>query len=227
MKRALFCILCSCMLMPGLYAQRNDWARFGRYEQANKEIKEPVKVVFIGNSITDSWVRDRPEFFKEHQFVGRGISGQTSCQMLVRFRRDVIDLHPQAVVILAGTNDVAQNIGEISLENVMGNIQSMCELAQVNGIKTILCSVLPAYRFKWRPELEPANKIIHLNELIRRYADEKAIPYVDYHTTMKDERNGLPEKYSFDSVHPNEDGYRVMEEVILKTICGMELEGSK
>lgn len=218
MKRVLLYVFCSYVLAFGLYAQQNDWAKFGRYEQANKELKEPVKVVFMGNSITEGWMRKRPEFFKEHQFAGRGIGGQTSCQMLVRFRRDVIDLHPQAVAILAGTNDVAQNIGEISLENILGNIQSMCELAQANGIQVVLCSVLPVYRFKWRPELEPAEKIISLNELIRQYADEKGLPYVDYHTAMKDERNGLPEKYSSDGVHPNEEGYRLMEEVLLKTI---------
>lgn len=223
MKRFLFSVCCFCVLAVCLQAQQADWAKFGRYEQANKEIKEPVKVVFMGNSVTEGWARRRPEFFDRHSFVGRGISGQTSCQMLVRFRRDVIDLHPEAVAILAGTNDVAQNIGEISLENILGNIRSMCELAQVNGIQVILCSVLPAYRFKWRPELEPAEKIIRLNELIRQYADEKEFPYVDYHTAMKDERNGLPEKYSSDGVHPNEEGYRVMEEAVLKIICGMGL----
>ena len=127
----------------------------------------------MGNSITEVWANMRPDFFKNNSFVGRGISGQTTPQMLVRFRQDVIDLKPEAVVILAGTNDIAGNTGPMTLEMILGNIQSMAELAHANGIKVILCSVLPAYDYPWRPGLKPNVKIPALNEMIKAYAKEK------------------------------------------------------
>ena len=151
-------------------AQQKDWANFGRYAEANAAIKQSPDVVFMGNSITDNWARMDPDFFAKNNFVGRGISGQTSSEMLVRFRRDVIDLKPEAVVILSGTNDVAQNNGYISPENTLGNIISMCELAKAHGIKVILCSITPTSKFGWRPEIEPAQKIRDLNKMIEAYA---------------------------------------------------------
>jgi lysophospholipase L1-like esterase len=147
--------------------------------------------------------------------VGRGISGQVSSQMLTRFQEDVINLQPKVVVICCGTNDIAQNNGYISLEHILHNIKSMCELARANKIKPIVCSTLPAKGFKWRPEMKPANDIIRLNEMIKAYAKENKIPYVDYHSALKDEENGLPLKYSKDGVHPNAQGYAVMESVIM------------
>lgn len=204
-----------CMLATSaLFAQQQDWANFGRYEAANKTVKAPSKVVFMGNSITEGWWNNDSLFFKTNGYIGRGISGQTTSQMLVRFRADVIDLKPKAVVILAGTNDIAQNTGYISLENVMGNIISMVELAKANRIDVILCSVLPAQDFSWRKGLEPADKIVELNKMIKAYADRSKLPYVDYHSALKDERNGLPEKYSNDGVHPTLEGYKIMEKVI-------------
>lgn len=204
-----------CMLATSaLFAQQQDWANFGRYEAANKTVKAPSKVVFMGNSITEGWWNNDSLFFKTNGYIGRGISGQTTSQMLVRFRADVIDLKPKAVVILAGTNDIAQNTGYISLENVMGNIISMVELAKANRIDVILCSVLPAQDFSWRKGLEPADKIVELNKMIKAYADRNKLPYVDYHSALKDERNGLPEKYSNDGVHPTLEGYKIMEKVI-------------
>ncbi len=157
-------------------------------------------------------------FFAEHRFVGRGISGQTSAEMLVRFRQDVIGLSPEAVVIMAGTNDLAQNNGYIALENILGNIASMCELAKLHKIRPILCSVLPAYRFGWRQEVPAADRIIELNGMIERYARENGISYVDYHSALKDGRNGLPEKYSGDGVHPNPECYKIMEAIVLPVI---------
>jgi len=124
-----------------------DWAQYGRYELQNAVLDRPVEVVFMGNSITDSWIRVDPDFFEQNGFLDRGISGQTTVQMLARFRSDVIDLKPQVVVILAGINDIARNNGPIELENVFGNIVSMCDLARYNGIKVVLCSLLPCDRF--------------------------------------------------------------------------------
>ena len=199
-------------------AQTKDWAQFYRYESKNDSITTRPAVVFMGNSITDCWVDTVPAFFLDNNFVGRGISGQVSSQMLVRFQEDVVTLNPKVVVICCGTNDIAQNNGYISLEHILYNIKSMCELARANKIKPIVCSTLPAKAFKWRPEMKPANDILQLNEMIKAYAKENKIPYVDYHSALKDEENGLPKKYSKDGVHPNAQGYAVMEGVIMPVL---------
>lgn len=214
-KIILFALLFATL---GLFAQTKDWAQFGRYEKQNKDLLEHPAVVFMGNSITDCWADTVPAFFADNNFVGRGISGQVSSQMLVRFQEDVINLHPKIVVICCGTNDIAQNNGYITLEHIVQNIKSMCELARANKIKPIVCSVLPAKGFKWRPEMKPADDIIRLNEMIKAFAKENKIPYVDYHSALKDEENGLPRKYSKDGVHPNAQGYAVMESVIMPVL---------
>ncbi len=201
-----------------LFAQQKDWAQYGRYAEANKTVEIPSKVVFMGNSITDGWWGVDSMFFKTNGFIDRGIGGQTTIEMLARFRADVINLKPKAVVILAGTNDIAQNIGYISLENIFGNIVSMAELAKVNGIDAILCSVLPVFDYGWHKGLEPAEKIVKLNSMLREYAEQNNLTYVDYHSAMKDERGGLPEKYSKDGVHPTPEGYKIMEEMILSVL---------
>lgn len=212
-------VLAMCLLASfSLFSQQNDWAQFGRYAEANKTVKTPTRVVFMGNSITDGWWGADSLFFKNNRFIGRGIGGQTTAQMLVRFRADVINLQPKAVVILAGTNDIAQNNGYIAPENILGNIISMAELAKANNIDVVLCSILPAYEYGWRKGLEPADKIIALNQMIKAYADKNNLTYVDYHSTLKDERNGLPEKYSNDGVHPTMEGYKIMESMILKAL---------
>lgn len=216
--KKIFCftiVLITCFTVRS--QQKNDWANFTKYEEANKTAPRGA-VVFMGNSITEGWVSAHPDFFTKNNFVGRGISGQVSSQMLVRFRRDVIDLKPKAVVILAGTNDIAQNNGFITLENALGNIISMAELAKANNIKVILCSALPALYFDWRNELTPANDIVKLNGMIESYAEANKIPYVDYHTAMKDEKNGLPLKYAGDGVHPTAEGYDVMEKLVLAAL---------
>ena len=171
-------------------------------------------IVFLGNSITDGWDNAHPEFFTANNFACRGIGGQVTGQMLCRFRADVINLHPQAVVILAGTNDLAQNTGYISLEHILDNIQSMAELARANGIRPVLCSVLPAGDFPWRPGLEPAQKIVRLNAMIRAYAEREGIPYVDYHTPMAAADGSMIAEYTYDGVHPTEAGYLVMERIL-------------
>lgn len=201
-------------------AQQKDWANFGRYAEANAAIEQSPDVVFMGNSITDNWAHMDPEFFSKNNFVGRGISGQTSSEMLVRFRRDVIDLKPEAVVILSGTNDVAQNNGYISPENTLGNIISMCELAKAHGIKVILCSITPTSKFGWRPDIEPAQKIRDLNKMIEAYAKANKIHFLNYYPALTDDLGGLPPKWSSDTCHPNLVCYRtVMEPMVCDAVA--------
>lgn len=198
--------------------RQSDWAQFDRYAEANRNVASAPKAVFMGNSITEGWAKKRPDFFATHDFVGRGISGQTSSHMLVRFQADVIALKPKYVVILAGTNDIAQNNGTISQEHIMENIRSMCELAMAHRIKPVLCSVLPAARFSWNPALQPAEDIKALNVAIKAYAARKRIPYVDFYSALVDDQGGLPAEYAADGVHPTAEGYAVMENILLKTL---------
>ena len=208
----------------GLPPHQQDWAKFYRYEKLNAELLASgvrPDVVFMGNSITQNWAKYNPDFFKKNNFAGRGIGGQTTSHMLVRFRRDVIELNPRAVVIMAGINDIALNNGKISHENILNNIASMCELAKLHKIKVILCSVTPAVRFRWRPDVDfvPADEIIRLNKMIKEYAESHKIPYVDYHSALVDERKGMNRKYHKDEVHPNSLCYaEVLEPMILPVI---------
>lgn len=203
-------------------AKRDDWPNLKRYQAANNELGKPKenekRVVFMGNSITDGWINSSPDFFRGNPFVDRGISGQTTPQMLVRFRQDVIDLEPEIVVILAGTNDIAGNTGPSSLEMIEDNLASMAEIANAHGIKVVLCSVLPVYDYPWRPGLEPAQKIVELNRWIRRYSEDHNMIYLDYFSAMVDDRLGLKANYSYDGVHPNKKGYAVMEGLVLEAV---------
>ena len=165
----------------------------------------------MGNSITEFWAYIDSSFFANKSFINRGISGQTTPQMLLRFRQDVINLKPAVVVILAGINDIAENSGPIALEDVFGNIVSMAQLAKENNIKVILSSVLPAFDFPWHPGLQPAEKVVRLNNMIKLYCQENNIVYVDYYSNMVDERKGLDRKYTDDGVHPTLAGYKIME----------------
>ena len=201
----------------------SDWAFLKKYAGENEKLPAVTpgekRVVFMGNSITEAWKLLDGEFFTVHKsFIDRGISGQTTPQMLIRFRDDVINLHPVAVVILAGTNDIAGNTGPTTLERIFGNIISMIELARANNIKVVLCSVLPAYDYPWRPGLQPAEKIIKLNSLLQSYAEKNKIVYVDFFTPMADKRNGLKAEYSKDGVHPTPEGYKVMDNLVVKGI---------
>ena len=202
-----------------------DFANFAKYEKQNQELKtekKNVASVFMGDSITEGWATINPLFFKNNNFVGRGIGGQVTSQMLLRFREDVINLKPKQVIIMAGTNDIAQNQGPISLDKILGNIVSMTELARANKINIVLCSVLPAYDFGWRKGLQPAEKVIALNKMIENYAKKERIPYIDYHSQMKDSRNGLDKIYTEDEIHPTAKGYEKMEEILMKKLSSIK-----
>lgn len=200
-----------------------DWPDLKRFQEANSKLSTPDatthRVVFMGNSITIGWINTRPEFFESHSYVNRGISGQTTPQMLLRFRQDVIDLKPSVVVILAGINDIAGNTGPSTLDMIMDNLISMAELAKANHIKVVLCSVLPARDFPWRPGMEPAEKVVKLNKLLRAYADENDLVYVDYFSSMADDANGMKEGLAYDGVHPTALGYSIMEPLVEKGIA--------
>jgi lysophospholipase L1-like esterase len=202
---------------------RNDWANLQRYRAANAELPPPAvgenRVVFYGNSITDGWAAMFPTMFPGKPYVGRGIGGQTTPQMLVRFRQDVVALRPKVVVILAGTNDIAGNTGPSSLEMIEDNLAGMTEIAKANGIRVVLSSVLPVYDYPWRPGLQPAPKIIALNDWMKRYAASVGATYLDYHSAMKDARDGLPPELARDGVHPTEAGYRIMARLAEQAIA--------
>ncbi len=197
----------------------SEYPNFERYQKDNELIiqsKTYPKVIFIGNSITDGWASKRPDFFTDHQFLGRGISGQTSPQLLLRFQKDVIDLHPKAVVINIGTNDIAENTGKYSLEYTMSNIKSMLELAKANKIKVYLSSVLPVDIYPWRKDISNAVELIHaLNVRIKQLAKEKRVQYIDYFKEMSKENGGMIDEYTYDGVHPTDKGYEVMERIVL------------
>ena len=198
----------------------NEFANTSRYDKTNLELKLHTtahnRVVFMGNSITEDWLKIRPEFFDNKDYINRGISGQTTPQMLLRFRQDVVDLNPKVVVILAGTNDIAGNSGYISLESIIDNIKSMAEIANANGIKVIISSILPAIDYPWKPGLDPASKIIIINKALKAFSEENNFIYLDYYAAMVDDKGGLkvPEYTTAnDLVHPNKNGYLVMEKL--------------
>ena len=201
-----------------------DWAHLKKYEQSNSELKkinDPNRVVFMGNSITEGWSFLDKDFFINNPFVNRGIGGQTTPQMLIRFKPDVVNLNPKAVVILAGINDIAENTGPVTIENIAENIISMAEIAKANEIKVFICSTLPAIDFPWSPGMDPGPKVIKLNSILKNYCDSNNITYVDYFSAMSDEKGGLkvPEYTTADDlVHPNLAGYKVMEKIILKAL---------
>jgi lysophospholipase L1-like esterase len=202
---------------------RTDWANLARYREENARLGLPKpgerRVVFMGNSITEGWARYFGTMFPGKPYVGRGIGGQTTPQMLVRFRQDVMALRPAVVVILAGTNDIAGNTGPSTLEMIEDNLASMAELAKANGIRVVLSSVLPVYDYPWRPGLEPAPKIRALNAWMTQYAAAHGAVYLDYHAAMADERGGLRGELGDDGVHPNEAGYRVMAPLVERAIA--------
>jgi len=200
------------------FSHAQDWPNLNRFKMENAELPTPSsnedRIVFMGNSITESWLQIRPEFFADNPYINRGISGQTTPQMLVRFRQDVINLKPSAVVILAGINDIAGNTGPSTIEMIADNIFSMVELAKANDIQVVLCSVLPASDFPWIKGMEPAEKVVQLNLLLKSYASQHEIIYVDYYSSMVNDSLGLKEELGSDGVHPNASGYSIMEPLV-------------
>lgn len=221
--KTLKTLLLLASLITGSSLQAQDWAGLGRYREENAKLAAPKKgetrVVFMGNSITDEWSRLDPGFFEGKPYINRGISGQTTPQMLVRFRADVVALKPAVVVILAGTNDIAGNTGPSTLEMIMDNLMSMAEVAKANGIKVVLSSVLPVYDYPWKPGLNPAEKIISLNAMIKKYAEKEGLTYLDYFSRFVDDKKGFQSEYTYDGVHPNKEGYLVMGPMSEKAIA--------
>jgi len=219
--KLIYSILFLSIVMGGK-VQAQDWPNLNKYREQNANLKPAApgdkRIVFMGDSITEFWSVTDSEYFAGKPYVNRGISGQTTPQMLIRFRADVIALQPAVVVMLAGINDIAGNTGPATLDMISNNIFSMAELAKANHIKVILCSVLPAYDFSWKPNQNPAEKVVALNKMIKNYADANDILYLDYFSAMKDDRNGLKTTYSEDGVHPNKLGYQVMAPLAEKAI---------
>ena len=199
-----------------------DWPNLKRYANDNKRVKKIKKngkrVIFMGNSITEGWDWHYPEYFKEKGYINRGISGQTTPQMLIRFRPDVIDLDPDVVVILAGINDIAENTGPASVKTITDNIISMSELALSNNIKVVISSILPASDFPWRPKILPPYKILKVNSILQNYAIKNNLIYLDYFSEMFDGKDGLIANYGLDTVHPNKAGYIVMSQLLEEAI---------
>lgn len=228
MKKLLVVVFSGLMLNLS-YAQTEeyqelmsqDWPNLKMYRTENQKIIENgefPEVIFMGNSITEGWVKMRPEFFEKNNFLGRGIGGQTTPQMLIRFIPDVVDLKPKIVVILAGTNDIAGNTGLSSVKMITDNIKAMAQLAKQNNIKVILSSILPVYDYPWRPGLEPVSKIAEINEWMKTYAEKNGFTYLDYFSHLADAKKGMKKEFAKDGVHPTEAGYKVMEPLVLDKI---------
>lgn len=223
MKRSSKLIAIIAMLFTTQLTQAQDWPNLKRYQEENAKLSAPAagenRVVFMGNSITEGWKNASPEFFSANPYICRGISGQTTPQMLIRFHQDVVALKPKVVVMLCGINDIAGNTGPSTLEMIEDNIAAMTEIARANKIAVVLSSVLPAFAFPWKPDMQPADKVIALNKWIRAYAEKHKYTYVDYFSAMKDERNGLPKNLAEDGIHPTKAGYAIMEPLVQAAIA--------
>jgi acyl-CoA thioesterase-1 len=213
----------SAKQIAAMQTKLNDWAQLGRYRADNATLIAPAagekRVVFYGDSITDAWARHPDEFFPGKNYVGRGISGQTTPQMLVRFQQDVVHLKPAVVVILAGTNDVAGNTGPSSPEMIEDNFESMVAIAKANGIKVVISSILPASHYPWKPEVQPAEQIRAMNVRLKALAAREGLVYLDYYTPMTNEQGGLDPELAADGVHPTAKGYAAMSPLAEKAIA--------
>ena len=194
-----------------------DWPNLKKYRQENHDLSSTVnsgkRIVFMGDSITEGWSGLYPDFFENKDHINRGISGQTTPQMLIRFKPDVIDLSPSTVVILAGTNDIAENTGPSNVKMITDNIFSMADLASAHKIDIILCSVLPVYEYTWKKILDVPSYIYGVSTMLKDYCTDKSLRYIDYFSAMANEKKGLGEDLSEDGVHPNEKGYKIMSRV--------------
>ena len=221
-KLLVFLLLIFSLITKNSNAQNhekvNTWANFEQFKNENDKLSRlkngEERVVFLGNSITIGWQETHPEFFENKTYVNRGISGQTTPQMLVRFYADVIDIQATTVVILAGTNDIAGNTGPMSIDMILNNIKSMTNIALANNVKVILCSVLPAYDYPWSPNKNPNIKIPKLNSKIKKYAIEAGVHYLDYFKALDNGKNGIDKEFSYDGVHLTLEGYKVLEPLL-------------
>ena len=208
-------------------AENSDWANLGYYEKRNRELGLPdeneKRIVFMGDSITEEWGNLYPEFFSGNYYINRGIGGQTTPQMLIRFKPDAIDLKPDVIVILAGTNDIAGNTGPSTVRMITDNIFSMAELAIAYDIIVVLASILPVYQYSWADDvLDPPSIVDSVNSKIKEYVENQGLIYLDYYSSMVDDQKGLKLDYTGDGVHPNEAGYKVMsaiaDDIILQAL---------
>ena len=223
MKRIILSVIATMAIVFSAQAAGDDWANFKRYASANIEVKalpqSQRKVVFMGNSITDNWASRHGDWFKENGYIGRGISGQTTYQMVLRFYEDVVNLHPKAVVINGGTNDIAQNNHPYVEDRTFQNIVTMAQIAKANGIKVILTSITPCDHYTWRPEIKDViAKIKSLNARIKAYAKKNKFQYVDYWTEMANEQGAMRDGISEEGCHPNAVGYAIMGPLVQKAI---------
>ncbi|MGK6343715.1 SGNH/GDSL hydrolase family protein [Chryseobacterium sp. DT-3] len=222
MKSSIF--LAIALLLSELINAQSavDFANLAKYKDDNTAIlnaKKKVDVVFMGNSITEGWVKTHPEFFSKNNYTGRGIGGQTSSQMLLRFQNDVVALKPKLVIINAGTNDIAQNTGTYDQDFTFNNIKAMADIARSNGIKVIIASVLPAAAFPWRKEItDVSQKVDALNSRLKQYSLSNKLIFVDYNTAMRNEKGGMREGLSKDGIHPESAGYNIMEPLIKSAV---------
>jgi lysophospholipase L1-like esterase len=217
---AMFCASCSAVAEPS-----QDWANLQAYRQKNEAIKSldtvHHRVVFMGDSITEFWDEAQQKLFSNKAYVNRGISGQTTPQMLLRFRQDVIALQPEAVVILAGTNDIAGNSGPVTKEMITDNIASMTELAHANNIKVVLGAVLPAASYPWAPEIQPIPRIAELNRWLRHHAEEHGFTFIDFYNPMVNAQGALKPEFTADGVHPNAAGYELMTSLVRASLSAV------
>jgi len=204
-------------------AKNQDWANLGYYEQQNKQLTKPSengkRIVFIGDSITEEWGHLYSEFFSNNLYINRGIGGQTTPQILIRFKPDAIDLYPDVINIFAGTNDIAGNTGLSTVKMITDNIFTMAEVAIMKNIKVIISSILPVKNYPWSEDITDApSKINSINEIIKEYVNNNNLFYIDYFSHMVDKNEGLKSKYTYDGVHPNKAGYKKMSGVAEKII---------
>lgn len=220
MRAAAFFALFSALVQG--QSMNKDWPNLAKFHEADALLAPPApeenRVVFMGDSITEGWGRDPAGFFPGKPYINRGISGQTTPQMLIRFRPDVIALKPKVVVILAGTNDIAENTGPTTPEAIEDNFMSMADLAKANGIRVVLSSILPAFDYPWHRGLRPNQKIPALNAWIKDYCERNGYIYLDYYSAMADDRPGMKPELSADGVHPNKAGYAIMTPLAEKAI---------
>lgn len=194
-----------------------DKVAYNAYEESNSYAKD-VEVVFLGDSITENWYTFHHDFFDKNNFAARGIGGQTSITILCRFHQDVVNLHPKVAVVMCGTNDIAQNDGEMEYDDFLDNIAAMCDQAKANGIKFLLCSIPPCDKFSWNQEAVPGPEVIKVNEMLKKYAKEAGIQYVDFFSVLSNGKDGMIDEYTSDRCHPTPLGYNVMERFVVKEI---------